>query len=476
MIYFYVVINIILLFFSLVAIPYKKRKQIEIDKNNRILGIAIGMAMLIIDLLPEKLIKKRSKSEAHLSRLSVKNNIKKEKYKYLVEKLSYAIIVFWITMVVGLGLSINEKSNEGKVESVNREDEIQFYELTAVDDKGKQTDISLEINKKKMTDKEIDEYLESLKEKLQKEMLGENLNIKSINSPMNLVSEIERAKVIWNISDSEILQYDGSLGTNISEKGEKVNLCATVTYEKETREYSWELTIFPQQGNKQLQNAVQQYIDENNQFDNQVRLPEKIEGKKISFYKPNVPIYKWLWLIGLAVAIMIFVLKDNDLKKDIEKRNSQMKKDYSEIVSKLLIYYDAGISVKNSFRKIIDEYEKRKLVEKNFRRYAYEEIKLMLLKIENGAYEQEAIREFGNRCGVHCYMRMANILEQNLRRGTKEMSYALREEMQHSMMERKNNVSKRGEEMTTKLLGPLVIMLIISIAIIVVPAFMSVDI
>ena len=52
----------------------------------------------------------------------------------------------------------------------------------------------------------------------------------------------------------------------------------------------------------------------------------------------------------------------------------------------------------------------------------------------------------------------------------------LKSELKDAMNERKNNLLKNGGQVSTKLLGPMVLMLIITIAIIMVPALLSINI
>ena len=168
----------------------------------------------------------------------------------------------------------------------------------------------------------------------------------------------------------------------------------------------------------------------------------------------------------------MFVLKDKDLDKEVEDRQKQMLRDYPNIVSKLLIYFGAGLSIKSAIERIVREYKK----EKKELHFAYEEMDILATKMNSGVSETTAISEFGDRCGIHCYIKLANIIEQNLRRGSKDMVYALKTEVNSAVNTRKNNILKEGSEISTKLLGPMIIMLIISIVIIMVPAFLSINI
>ena len=105
--------------------------------------------------------------------------------------------------------------------------------------------------------------------------------------------------------------------------------------------------------------------------------------------------------------------------------------------------------------------------------FAYEELEIAGAKMKSGVSDIQAIIEFGERCGLQNYMRLATIIEQNQRRGTKELILALQSEQREALTERKNRAMKKGSEISTKLLGPMVIMLIVTMIIVVVPSFLS---
>ena len=71
------------------------------------------------------------------------------------------------------------------------------------------------------------------------------------------------------------------------------------------------------------------------------------------------------------------------------------------------------------------------------------------------------------------YQKLAALLEQNMRTGTRGMRQLLEEEMALALEQRKDLAKRQGEEAGTKLLLPLFIMLGIVMVMIVVPAWMS---
>jgi tight adherence protein C len=71
---------------------------------------------------------------------------------------------------------------------------------------------------------------------------------------------------------------------------------------------------------------------------------------------------------------------------------------------------------------------------------------------------------------------LTGIIEQNIRRGTNAMSIVLKNELNTAMLEKKHVMLKEGGQISTKLMGPMIIMLVVAMAIIMVPAFLSMNV
>ena len=90
--------------------------------------------------------------------------------------------------------------------------------------------------------------------------------------------------------------------------------------------------------------------------------------------------------------------------------------------------------------------------------------------------ESESYERFGKRCGLQEYIRLGALLSQNLRKGTKGLSQLLRMESTQAFEERKALAKRTGEEAGTKLLMPMFLMLGEVLIIVIVPAFLSIQI
>ena len=111
--------------------------------------------------------------------------------------------------------------------------------------------------------------------------------------------------------------------------------------------------------------------------------------------------------------------------------------------------------------------------EKAGKRAAYEEMAAAYYLMQRGVPEIQAYSEFGNRCRVLPYRKLAGILEQNVKNGSKSLTPVLEAEMEAAFEQRKNLARRLGEEASTKLLLPLFMMLLIVMVMITVPAFLA---
>jgi hypothetical protein len=70
-------------------------------------------------------------------------------------------------------------------------------------------------------------------------------------------------------------------------------------------------------------------------------------------------------------------------------------------------------------------------------------------------------------------MKFGSLISQNLKKGNKGLSELLGKEAREAFEERKEIAKRLGEEAGTKLLAPMMIMLLIVFMIILIPAFLS---
>lgn len=176
-------------------------------------------------------------------------------------------------------------------------------------------------------------------------------------------------------------------------------------------------------------------------------------------------------IMTIVGAVGVHALIDERLNEKMKQRNEQMIQDYSKIVSEITMLNEAGLSTYKIIKNIVTSYDR----EQSGVRYAYEELLLAANKIDNKESELDVYNRFGQRCKSHCYMRLGALMSQNIKKGNKELTTLLQSEVIQAFEERKALAIKQADKAATKLLIPMIMMLVVTIAIIVVPAFLSMN-
>lgn len=467
----------IVIFFTIMficSLSYRANERKCIDKEAHKLWFLYGMSMFLADKPLRGIVTKNTRRlDEKFKNLYVKEKVETEKYLYVISKLALVIIIAYLSAVIGIVSHVTTGNSGKKIsELIRREygDGDVTYVLEAKDGTEKEQ-IEIDVPQIDITDEEALAILEQYKEELIEIVLGDNESQDKVTKPLKLPDAIgkENIRVSWEIENDRIIGYDGSLGTDIEKEGTVTRLYATLSLKKISVVHEIVLHVYPPEDKQNLQEIVQKLVNDYDVLAKKIPLPKSVEGKKIIFAEKEEDVSLFILIIGIIAAIAIFILKDKDMDKDIEERNSQMILDYPEVINKIMLLNRAGMSMRKAWERTIESAGVKKS------HYVYREMKMALMKINGGIPEMTAYEQFGKRCGVHCYIRFSNIICQNLRRGSGEICRALEYELQSALQEKKNNALKLGEKVGTKLLAPMIIMLIIGLALIVVPAFMSVE-
>lgn len=197
-------------------------------------------------------------------------------------------------------------------------------------------------------------------------------------------------------------------------------------------------------------------------------LPSDWEGRKLEWKIPYDTTGNMLTAIFLAAAFVMIVIIAREEQKARTKRYEELMMDYPGLIMKFTLLVQAGMTVRNTFRKMASDYKN-----KNEKRIAYEELVTACHEMESGISEMEAYRRFGERCGHVKYKTFATLLIQNLQKGSRHMGEMLEKESVEAWDDRKRKAKVQGEAATTKLLFPMILMLGVVMAIVMLPACLS---
>lgn len=221
---------------------------------------------------------------------------------------------------------------------------------------------------------------------------------------------------------------------------------------------------------KQLMEEITR-LNEEKQDPDKYYLPEMLGEKVIRWKRPGDTTGALLAALCLLGGIVLVLGKEKEKENESKRRMEQMFQDYPNLIMKLTLLVQAGMTVRMAFRKISMDYKGRK--KQSGERYAYEEMLTACYEMERGISEAEAYERFGERCGQVKYKTLSTLLVQNLQKGSQRLLEMLEMESTEAFDDRKRKARVLGEAAATKLLIPMMLMLLIVLAIIMIPAVLS---
>lgn len=241
--------------------------------------------------------------------------------------------------------------------------------------------------------------------------------------------------------------------------------------EEETQEKE-EKKLSPQEALREAIRKETLALNEEKQEPDKYYLPSQVNGKHIQWAYPADHSGMILMSLAILAGILLILMKERRREQALEKRKEQMLRDYPNLVTKLSLLVRAGMTMRRAFGKTALDYRKNKRDDEE-PRYAYEEMLVTYYEMESGVLEAQAYENFGRRCNQVQYRTLATLLSQNLKKGSQGLLDMLERESVSAFEDRKRQARILGEAAATKLLIPMVLMLLVVLVIIMVPACMS---
>ena len=179
----------------------------------------------------------------------------------------------------------------------------------------------------------------------------------------------------------------------------------------------------------------------------------------LSNYQPVFNIY-----ITFLFGIMI-ILDDTRLTSRVKKRRLEIQLEFPEFINKLTLLLNAGLTMSKAWEKISMDSKKKCAF--------YKEVEKTVSQLKTGVSESEAFGEFAKRLKTPEISRVMSTIIQNTKKGGNDLVLTLKLQSNESWELRKNAVRRLGEEASTKLLFPMMIMFFAIIIIVVTPALIS---
>lgn len=355
---------------------------------------------------------------------------------------------------------------------------VKTYELTVDGLSVAPVDLRIPVSARQYADTERGKAFDDCMDFLSVSILGGNPSLSEISENLTLPSSVPQYgfNAEWIPSDPRLVDAFGNV-KNEDLKEEKELYFKVVLSDPgrvHTADYELPLRVLPKKLSaeerlkKDFLNVLKEQ-DRSGISSENFSLPQEYEGKKLRYREKGGTDSLLFPILGIACAVLFYLRDQLRGKKENESRSRQLLLDYPEIVSKLMVFIGAGMTIRLAWQNIVSDYE----TGGGPRRFAYEEMSRALSQLKTGANEGKVYRDFGRSCGIRQYMKLAGLLDQNRRTGIANIRSILGAETIQAWEERKNLARRMGEEASTRLLAPLFIMLAIVMVMIIFPAMIS---
>ena len=427
---------------------------------------------------------RRKRLEEDLRVLYPRKNAKRSLISYEAGKAELLLTVLLAAAAASFLTAAQGLSERKETEVIERESaggKTQQIRLT----EQQYGDFDITVEPLRLTKEQLEVEAEKLFRILPGVMAGDNSDLAHVSTALALPSSVEGSpfELVWESVTPDVISSRGEPVFAPDRDEPRRNGVLQVTAAAQSAEnmcrfvHAFDVTVedpgvsAEEQAQLRIAGALRK-AEEESRTKAAFRLPAEAGGVMLTFLTGESDASVPLFLAALIAGVALFFGKDHDLRSKIGSRERQMAVDYPQIVSKLVLYLGAGVSMRGAFAKIAEAYRSGAM-RGGEERYAYEEIVLMCHELDSGISEASAYAHFGLRCRSRRYTKLCSLLTQNLRRGNDALLAALQEEAQEAGEYRRLLAKQMGEEAGTKLLAPMMIMLTVTLVMIMVPAYIG---
>lgn len=391
------------------------------------------------------------------------------------KKLSRVLLISGILLTIGLGIrAFGETGLEEGALLPKKEPGEGTYEqeLIAYVEEQK-IPLTITVEEVCLSEEDALEVLETAKKELDRLVLGENESFTKISTAICFADQIPDTpvEVTWIEKASDFFCSDGRLREELTvAEPLECMISAILTCQEVSVDYEVKLIILPRE--MSLKNSLEKQIRENGENEREAKvlsLPTVWNGSEISWRKPIDLTFFYVLLLTAAAAVFLRVGAKRDAHEEKKKRQEAYEREYAQLVSKFTMLLSAGISVRNAWERIVQLYLKKSGEESPI----MEEMNWAYRELQKGRSELEVYELFGTRVGVVSYKKLMALFISDKKRGSIRILDAMNQEMLEAWDDQKRSAKQQGEKLGTKLLVPMMGMLVVVFLMILIPAFLS---
>jgi len=204
-----------------------------------------------------------------------------------------------------------------------------------------------------------------------------------------------------------------------------------------------------------------------------IQLPAELNGIKLEWSEEKNYLTIRVVALELVAVILIWWGQKKQAELEEQKRIQRLEMDYPDLVNQLSILLETGMTTRQAWKRIAAQYEAKRNHQQMEEKPVFEAIVYMSRRLSEGENERMAYQKFANEVNVRCFYRLMRTLSTNLEKGTAGLCVQLEEECRKAYEQRILTAKRLGEEASTKMLIPLMFMMILVMVIVLLPAILG---
>lgn len=430
----------------------------------------------IVDRLPKKVKKDREEAIGR-SFLGTGQELRKktEKSLYAQVRLILAATVIFLILLGLLGISYITRDRRIMITRNQRgggekEEQIKFRT-----EQGEEV-YNLRVRPRGYAEREIPQAFKRAEQYVTARLKGKNSSLNQVSDNLRMPEEIpgENMAVQWESEDPTIIDESGKVFSKNVKRPVIVLIYAKITCQDQSRVLSYPVCVVP--GNaKEPVFAKTKIIKKLKEIENeslekeQFVIPKSLGGGTISLPSKESR-FPAVIVIGSTVIVFLWYRESEKYRKEGARTLEDSRQEYPQIITQMTLFLGAGMSVPSALSAVAEGY--RRNFEKGRQRkiFVYEEIEKTCRQISFGVSQTDAFYQMGKELELPAYQKLSVLLVQSITRGSKDLFMQLKQEEEGAFFQRKECAKRKGEEASTKLLGPMMIMLSVILALLMFPA------
>ena len=278
--------------------------------------------------------------------------------------------------------------------------------------------LNIPVEKRKYDKKDLELIFDKCMEILPSKILGENKSLSEVRTKLNFIKYIAEYDIDVSISpeDSSYIEYDGEIINEDLKKAVDTYLDISLRYGEEKEDYQIKLSILPvdKASISGIKRSFCKYLkqeDKKSLTSEYMFLPKTLGDKKLKYSTKKEYTAIYIFIFSIIIAFLLNFNKKYKKKQKELSIERQSLLEYPEIISKFIIYIEAGLSIRNAWERIVLDYEKGK--SENI--YVYEEMKKAYGRLRGGIHEAIVYKDFSRAMKLRQYTKFISILEQKSR-------------------------------------------------------------